>query len=47
MIFSAISVILYGLKVACGAFSGHYFDCRRQKAWLLPAAFPHEAPTAL
>jgi zinc protease len=31
--------LVHGLKVACGAFSGHYSVDREQKAWFLLAAF--------
>jgi hypothetical protein len=34
----APTTLLYRLKVACGAFSGHYFGLRQQKAWFLLAA---------
>src|SRR5581483_12401180 len=36
---------LIWLKVAWGAFSGHQFRFRGQKAWFLPATFP-TGPTA-
>jgi cytochrome c peroxidase len=42
-----VAGLLHRLKVAYGAFSGHYFDCRRQKAWLLPAALVWAAGTAV
>jgi hypothetical protein len=38
MIFSAISAYFHWLKVACGAFSGRYFDCRRQTLGLAEIA---------